>query len=101
MRTFLILFCINFGFFILLSINDHFEFFYGIKKDCQSARYGFATLSICLISVILTNWNDRVFMNSELYIKSVDYFGFITCVGVLYVISLALQSFLRSSEEKK
>ena len=101
MRVFQILFCINFGFFILLRINDHFEFFHDIKKDCQIAGYGFATLSIYLILIILANWNDKAFINSGLYIKAANYFGFITCVGVFYVISLALQSYLKNSERKK
>ena len=101
MRIFQILFCINFGLLVILRINDHFEFFRNIKNSCGIAEFGFATLSICLILIILTNWSDKAFMNSGLYIKAANYFGFTTCVGVLYVITLVLQSFLKNSEEKK
>lgn len=42
MRTFQILFCINFGLLAILKANDHFEFFRNIKKSCGIAEFGFA-----------------------------------------------------------
>ena len=49
MRTFQILFCINFGLLAILKANDHFEFFRNIKKSCGIAEFGFAMNTIYLI----------------------------------------------------
>ena len=102
MRTFQILFCINFGLLAILKANDHFEFFRNIKKSCGIAEFGFAmnTIYLIILNIVTFIKPPNTSMDPVIHIL-VNLLKSTTFLCILCVVSFAFVNFLKFIEHKK